>query len=552
MKKRKIAAVVTAAMLLMTACQSGSVSKDDETEEETSRTEESDKSEGGSGAGGLSGLINDILNGETNNSSEPDTASAVPVETTVSDDPDQPDAAETTAASTTASPDDDLYDEPNIAEMESLYQPSGNAGIVKYLGYYDITRDLKGYEQCLIFQSDMYGGTIEYISSPYGEAFYEKLSLYIASDDSPDLVEKSVMLYPGNISTNLFEPLDGKIDIDSPLWKDMKDVAESFSWGGNHYYYPHCITTSFALNYSKKTIADNGLPDPYTLYMNGEWTWEAWREIMIRFCDMDEKNIGFYATDSTINGFVLTTGTPWVDVLPNGHITNNLQSSNVTRAMQFVESLYRDGLSYDKQYGDWVPPTVFATNCDRLLFLCMEPEWTYIAATETIQNSSGVENDIFDTVSDFAFVPFPRDAYADAYYQGYETFGYLIPKGAKNMSGALEFINLNRAYEVDPVVQEHVRNDHIAPEKVYYTSGKYDGQQKWQITWGEQEYDLWKAMSDPANFTFVNEDAFGFSSEFQSELAAVVMDVVEDGASWTQKSAQFSPVVDAMISQYYY
>lgn len=80
-------------------------------------------------------------------------------------------------------------------------------------------------------------------------------------------------------------------------------------------------------------------------------------------------------------------------------------------------------------------------------------EWTYIAATEQLQNPKGVDNDIFDTVSEFAFVPFPRDPQADAYYQGYDTFGYLVPKGAKNMDGALEFINLNRAYDVDPVIR---------------------------------------------------------------------------------------------------
>lgn len=459
---------------------------------------------------------------------------------------------DTTAASTTTDPNDalDLTDKRTKEFDTSLYQPTGSAGTVKYLGYYDITSDQKGTEQCLIFQSDLFGGSIEYTSTPSGDAFFEKLSNLISADDSPDLVEKSAMRYPGNVSKNLFEPLDDKIDIESPLWVDMKDVAESYAWNGKHYYYPHRITTSFALNYSKKTIEENDLPDPYELYKNGEWTWDAWRNIMIQFCDKDDDNIGFYGTDTTVNAFVLTTGTSFIDTKPDGTITNNLTSPNVTRAMQFIEGLCRDGLSYAKQLGDWVPPQTFATECDRLLFLCMEPEWTYIAATEQLQNPKGVDNDIFDTVSDFAFVPFPRDTQADAYYQGYDTFGYLIPKGAKNAAGAVEFINLNRAYDVDPVIQAQVKNDHVNPEKIYFEKGSNAGKEKWQITWGEQEYDLWREMCNPSNFSFISEDAYGFTTDFQNQLATVVMDVVENGASWTQTSAEFSPVADAIAAEY--
>ena len=93
----------------------------------------------------------------------------------------------TTSASTTTDPNDalDLTDKDTKEFDTSLYQPSGHAGTVKYLGYYDITSDQKGTEQCLIFQSDLFGGKIEYTSTPSGDAFYEKLSNLIAADDSP-------------------------------------------------------------------------------------------------------------------------------------------------------------------------------------------------------------------------------------------------------------------------------------------------------------------------------------------------------------------------------
>ena len=35
-------------------------------------------------------------------------------------------------------------------------------------------------------------------------------------------------------------------------------------------------------------IASDDSPDPYDLYMRNEWKWDAWRDIMLQFCDKDE------------------------------------------------------------------------------------------------------------------------------------------------------------------------------------------------------------------------------------------------------------------------
>ena len=104
--------------------------------------------------------------------------------------PDAPAATTTTQASTTTDPNAglDMTDKENKELDTSLAPPSGNAGTLKYLGFYDITSDQKGTEQCLIFQSDVYGGKIDYTSVPFGAAFYDKLANLIASDDSPDIV----------------------------------------------------------------------------------------------------------------------------------------------------------------------------------------------------------------------------------------------------------------------------------------------------------------------------------------------------------------------------
>ena len=458
-----------------------------------------------------------------------------------------------TQASTTTDPDENASTDKEIKDISTeSYTPDGNAGVVRYLNFYDLASDQKGKEQCLIFQSDLYGGTLEQISCANGTAYYEKLGSLIAADDSPDIVTKDAMLYPGNMSKNLFEPLDDKIDYTSPLWADMADIIESYAYKGKHYYYPHRITTSFALNYSKKTIEENNLDDPYELYKAGEWTWDAWRKMMQEFCDKDEDNIGYYATDTILTSLIATTGTTLIDTQANGTILNNISDPNVTKAMAFYESLYRDGVAYAKELGDWVPPQTFARNCDKLLFLGMEPEWTYIAATEELQNPKGVDSDIFGEVSEFAFVPFPRDPDADAYYQAYDTYGFLVPKGAKNVKGAVDMINCFRVFDTDEGIIAQVRADHVSPEPIYYTEGKYEGSQKWQITWGETEYDMWREMCDPEKFNFVTEDAFGFNADFWTQYAEVIVAVAFDGGSWSQLSAEFSPIVEATVDEFRY
>ncbi|MGN0688257.1 MAG: ABC transporter substrate-binding protein [Oscillospiraceae bacterium] len=465
-------------------------------------------------------------------------------------------AGEQTTAGTTSDPHDN--DPTNKTEKDldtSNFAPSGNAGTVRFLGYYDITEDQKGLEQTLIFESEKYNGNIEWISASSGSGYYEKLATLIAADDSPDLMTYEPLAFPYGVKKKMFEALDDHIDIDDPLWDDIRNLIDEYEYEGVHYYVPHRVVTKFSLNYNRKTVDKAGLTDPYDLYVAGEWTWDAWRQMMIEFCNQDDTNIGFYATSTMLEAFINTTGTSLIDVSPDGVISNNIGSADVTRAVEYLAEMGRSGLLYPESHphGDWVSPQVWAKCSDKILFLGMEPEWTYIAATEEIQNPKGVDNDIHDTVSDFAFVPFPRDPDAGAYYMCSNTFGYMIPKGAKNISGAVEFIYLNRLYETDEAIRAQDKADHISPEKLTYTSGPNEGKQKWQITWDETCYDHWKEMcdsSDNSKFIFVLDDMYGFGDELSVPLTDALYNSTFGVESWSQLSAEIAPVIDGVLAEY--
>ncbi len=465
-----------------------------------------------------------------------------------------PTAQSTQATSvTTVDPDERAETDAEIKDMDtSSYTPSGNAGVVKYLGYYDITVDQKGEEQVKIFESDTYGGTIEWISTPFGDAYFDKLATLIAADDSPDLLTYEPQAFPYGVSKHMYEPLDDMLDINDPLWAEMKDLIESYEYRGKHYFFPHRRVTWYALEYNRKTIEEAGLEDPYDLYRRGEWTWDTWRQMMFDFCNLSEENIGYYATDATINAFVSTTGVVVVDYLKGGGAQNNLNHPDVTRAVEYLAEMGRSGLLYPESHphGDWVSPQVFANTSDKILFLGLEPEWAYIAATENVQNQTGVENDILDTVSDFAFVPYPRDPNADKYYQGSSCFGYMIPRGAKNAAGSVDFIMCNRLYDTDENIKAQVRKDHVDPEKVTFTAGKYEGMQKWQMKWDPEVYDLWREMHDPNNFEFVVEDLYGFGTEMQGYIGQSIIDCTFGSESWTQVSSEVAPLVQASVDEF--
>ena len=342
----------------------------------------------------------------------------------------------TTSATTvvTTDPDENAATDAGVKEIgTTAYTPDGNSGKIVWLGYYDLQTDGSASEQYKIFTSELYGGSIDYVQTTSGSAYFEKLATMISSDDSPDIVRYEWRSFPTGMSKNMYESLDNDIDLDDPLWSGMKNIAENFTYKGVHYYYPYRITTNFALNYNKKSIEEYALDDPYDLYMNNNWTWDTFKKLLIDWCNADENHIG-YAGEGGMS-FIATTGTSLVKVQPDGSVKNNIGDVNVTRAMDFCADLYRNGLTHQGELGDWVSPQLWADNSDRVLFLGMNPEWTYGAAAAQVQNKSGVEDDICNTVSDFAFVPFPRDPQSDEYSIAYDTFGYLVAKGGKEQEG---------------------------------------------------------------------------------------------------------------------
>lgn len=459
--------------------------------------------------------------------------------------------------------------------------PTGN---VTYLTY---ETDFESSNQVNLakFETEL-GGTIEIITSGSGNEYFEKLGTLVASGSSPDLVRYEWRSFPHGMSYNMYTPLESYIDINSDLWKDMKPVADQFKFNGHYYYFPNELKTNFALNYNQITIENGNLDDPMKLLAEDKWTWTAFEKMLKDWCDKDPNHIGYNGVGGM--AFVLTTGKKVVEV--NGSdIINNLRDADVTRCMQWLEKLHKGGLtgvteeqtaatSHSNGYES--PQAAFVDG--NLLFLGMDPSWTYPAAKEEL-DKQGKDNDM-------RFVPFPRDDNSTTYYHGIDTIGFLVPNGAKNIKGAVDWINFIHTQATDPENLAKAKEDALDDRIVYKskclnkecgdTSENADSkgrhiftdeeneagvdtcpvcgtprEESYKVVWNEDVYDLWLELkSTDGRFNMLFDNCYGFNDDvdklFQNGETPLIDGPVFGDFSYTQLCEANYNVVEGYLQQY--
>lgn len=462
--------------------------------------------------------------------------------------------SDSTAAATTTTNEKQVLDEVDWSKLStdevdaeneegtgSLYVKGQTAGTIKGLCYYDFASTQPELAQLF---AERYGGTIETEVCASTE-FSDKLAVSVAGGDSPDIVRYDWQAIPHGVSKNMYTPLDEWLDIESPIWASEKSVIDAFTYCGKNYYFPSNVKSHFALNYNKSVLAAAGIEDPMDLYLAGNWTWETFADLCTQWAAQGENYIPITGGSWSAMMFVHTTGTSIIDIDGNT-IVNNLKNQNVQRTMEWIEGLRKQGY-VGSGYLD--PGEAFVDGT--LLFLAMDPQWTYSSAQEQLQKK-GIENEM-------AVLPFPRDSKADTYYTSVDTFGFLVPSGAKNVQGAVDWIICGRLYETDEEIIAETKAEMLSTDPVYYAkcaeckysfteNGTEDltecpecgtaRKEKYKVTYTEQQWDILQDMIDSEKFTFVFDFATGFSDEMSSLLTGDENSVLDgpmfNDASYTQ------------------
>ena len=140
---------------------------------------------------------------------------------------------ETTTESQTEWTGDNIVLE-TIEEVDENVDISGQTLV--YLGTSDINPTNRNPERSvpLTLFEDVYGASVEYWPTTYSQKF-DDLATYIIGGTSPDFFLYEWMAFPYGVSQVQYQSMDELVDFDSPLWAEVKSVADACTMNGEQY-----------------------------------------------------------------------------------------------------------------------------------------------------------------------------------------------------------------------------------------------------------------------------------------------------------------------------
>ncbi|MBO6231023.1 MAG: extracellular solute-binding protein [Ruminiclostridium sp.] len=456
------------------------------------------------------------------------------------------------------------YDElANIEEVDTkneegagkLYETGKTAGTLHALCFYDFHNVAPEVDICELY-AERFGGTVETEIAGSLE-INERLGVLMASGQSPDIIRSGWDYMPSYFINNRVMPLDDWLDIDSPIWGSMGDVIEKFACNGKHFYWPSHMSPNYGITYNTLYVESTGCEDPMDLYFAGEWTWDKFEEILVRWKSNSPDNIGISKGESSALHFAATTGTPAIE-FTGTDILNNLQNANVMRTMEYIEKLAREDLVYP----DWLGPDS-DTSWDNTMFFIMPAEWAEECGQKRLF-SKNLEGEI-------RTVPIPRDPNSDTYHLLGDTYGWLVPSGATNVQGAVSWILAGRIYQTDPEVIA-AREDELTYDGGYYyikcpeCKHEFESERdeigavcpecntprkaKFKVTYTPEQMQVMKDMADPEKFDFVFDCHRGFGADMRQQVIDIFDEPMKGTDTYVHMLEENNTVVEATLDTY--
>ncbi len=408
-----------------------------------------------------------------------------------------------------------------LAEKDAMLTGELENKNIKWLSTWDINADGSGKKtpaDLMLFQ-EIYGGNVEYYRCTDAD-IYDKLVKSVSSGEGIDF------FYGGNMDTfpkcavnGLFTPYDDYIDLDSPLWADVKDVNDLLEWGGKHYLAVAQVTgDSVAVIYNRKTISQAGLEDPAVLFANDNWTWDTFQELLESYVDVENQQFGI---DSWFYEFGLidTIGVPPVGI-QDGKLVNNIGDPSMERVQNRLYELNQKGLIAlcVGDYGYTSRPQYIGEN--KLLFY---PAGLYELYMTPDQWKEKFGEDVF-------FVPMPKDPEADNYYIPTGMESYAFVSGGQNPEGVAKYLDCKRycamTEEASAIADSIFIDDY---------------------GWTQEMVDMRATMNQMALENPVYDLSKGVSADCGTLLDNSLR-LTARGTPWNETYAEISPVVDEYIN----
>ncbi len=318
------------------------------------------------------------------------------------------------------------------------------------------------------------------------ETYLTKLGSMVASGkDVPDVARLRSPLVSNYIS---MQPLSVTgFDFSDPAWDQW--AMKEYTVNGNTYGVTLADThlaTPGMLCYNKSLIAKYDLEDPYTLWKNGEWTYDKFIQIMKDF--KAETNADYVCSYNDYSELTSMFG------VSGPIVFNGTEYESVIKDSEFVNVTQKivDLKNTDYLLTRWAPDEF---DSGKILF------WAGSAIYARRQNA------YFETLKSagsMQVVPFPVVEGKEEYVMFRELESYGIPKGAKNAAAVPYFLRffLDRTnYDLDSFFcssQALEVYDHCMSVQ----------NKQWTTLYGK-EYKFYDSSNEPDEFTLGLRNATG-------------------------------------------
>lgn len=368
---------------------------------------------------------------------------------------------------------------PEIEEPLQLEDPVDITGTeIVWLSDYDLNpKEGDNRSVALSLFEDVFGGSIRYVHSSARNKF-TTLSEMILSGEEVDMFEYEQEEFPKGAVSNQYQPLDPyfrSMGMNTGIWNGMYDVIDSLEYKGEHYVIPYSLSNPSVLTYSRKMIDDYKLDDPYELYKEGKWDWNAFMEISESFSNKTNQ----YAVNGDIGSMLIHSGGERIVNYKNGKLINNINNASVRYAELLMQSMYDKAL-YSTVWNEHY-------TADTLFFAY--DSWTL-----------GASN-VMNPDMDLMVVPAPRAPEADKNYITCDFDAKMLVKNSTKGDAVATYIQCERIVATQPEYVQGAKEYALVPE-VYS-----DGSLKSYIT--EEQYDALQEFIDTSEVTPVFDYAYG-------------------------------------------
>lgn len=360
-----------------------------------------------------------------------------------------------------------VFYEESSEDDSSAFDISGQ--YITWLADYDLNpQNNQDRSAALSLFEDIYGAHINFVYADSNEKFI-RLASMILSGDEVDMFPYELNALPDGVVKGQYEPLDPYFDImeiDSGLWDGMRDTIDMFEYNGSHYVVPYAVSNPILITYSRKLMKSEGLDDPYELYLDGKWDWDAMMKMMEKFVSKAESGQTRYGINGCFGQAVIRSTGHTVVKYEDGKFINNINDSAIEKAENFMQKIVSKNL-YNSSWSDCFPSS------NSTLFYAMG-DWSL--------GKSNAQN----PESDLMAVPFPKAPDAEKNYLCCDFSAKMLVRGSQKGEAVAAYIRCERLAAAHEDYKELAKQEALSVQKTdsgnprpFVTEEQYDAVQSY-------------------------------------------------------------------------